>query len=106
MAREMMDIRLDDDEDLDTSTGDFRTVESTYKHQQNLLLNAKGDFKESPTVCVATNEFIDGEGKAELQREIKRQFVNDGMTVHDLSPNPQAETDSTVRIFNNSFYGE
>ena len=46
MARQMVDIHLDASEDLAVNSGDFTTVESTPQHQQQLIMNDKGDFKQ------------------------------------------------------------
>jgi len=48
--------------------------------------------------------YEDDEGKGALGREIVKEFMQDGMQVDDLSPNPDSIADSTVKIFDNAFY--
>lgn len=97
MARRMIDIKLDGD-DLyfksvtDGGDGDFIKTESTAQHQRQLLLNNKGDFKESPTVCVGAALFLDeDDGMQNLMREITAQYSADGMDVRSLSLNARGE---------------
>jgi hypothetical protein len=106
MAREQIDIMLDDTEDLfvDSVSGDFAMVESTGQHQRQLILNNKGDFKEFPDMCVGVENYMDDEGKSALIRAIAIEFMQDGMDVKDLSPNADSVADSTVRIFENAVY--
>ncbi len=102
----MIDYLLDDDEDLALPTGadDWTTAESTYQHQRQLILNAKGDYKASPTICVDVTSFIDNDDKGAVKREIAKEFMRDGMLVRDLNPNPVSISSSTAMVFNNSFY--
>jgi len=81
MAQEMMDIRLDDNGDLQIANDDFMIAESTDEHQRQLLLNTKGDFKENPTICVGAFRFVDDEQHYRLMREIHVEFSRDGMNV-------------------------
>jgi len=104
MAREMIDYLSDGEDDLKISGGDFETGESTYLHQKALLLSAKGDYKQNPTMCVEIDRYIDNDDKTAVKREIAKQFMQDGMTVNDLTPNPESLSDSEVKIFNNSYY--
>ncbi len=104
MAREMNDYLLDADDDLKINGGDWVAGESTYQHQRALLLSGKGDYKQNPTMCVAIDRYIDNDDKTAVKREIAKEFMQDGMTVNDLTPNPQSLTDSEVKIFNNSYY--
>lgn len=104
MAREMIDYLLDADDDLKINGGDFGRGESTYAHQKALLLSAKGDYKQNPTMCVEIDRYRDNDDKTAVKREIAKQFMQDGMTVDDLTPNPQSLTDSEVKIFDNSYY--
>ncbi len=81
MAVEMMDFGLDDGEDLAVAGGDFMVLESTGQHQRQLLLNNKGDFKESPTLCVGAFGYLDDEQVSDLIREVSVEFARDGMDV-------------------------
>ncbi len=104
MAREMNDYLLDDEEDLKVVSGDWVVGESTYQHQRQLILNAKGDYKANPTICVDVVTFIDNDDKSAVRREIAKEFMRDGMLVKDLAPNPESISSSTAMVFNNSFY--
>jgi hypothetical protein len=85
MARSMNDIGLNENEDLDISTGDFSIVESTAIHQQQLILNNKGDFKQNPTICVNAASYFDDENFQGLVRAISVEFTRDGMDVAEVS---------------------
>ena len=100
----MIDYAVDGNRDLKISSGDFVRVESTYAHQRSLLVDAKGDYKQNPTICVDVESYEDGSDKGAVIRAITTEFMRDGMEVVDLSPNPNATSDSTVRVFNNAFY--
>lgn len=106
MARAMNDYLLDEDEDLAIPAGadDWTISESTYQHQRQLLLNAKGDYKANPTICVDVSSFIDNDDKTAVKREIAKEYMRDGMLVKDLIPNPESISNSTTLVFNNSFY--
>jgi len=81
----MMDIGLasvSGGQDLAVSeAGDFLTVESTAWHQQELILNNKGEFKENPTICVGAFDYLDDENPQDLVRAIAVEFSRDGMDV-------------------------
>ncbi len=81
MARQMVDIHLDASEDLAVNSGDFTTVESTPQHQQQLIMNDKGDFKQNPVACVGVFEYLYDENFGELIRTICLEFTKDGMDV-------------------------
>ncbi len=110
MAREMIDYLLvavgteEEQEDLLISGGDWKQGESTYQHQRQLILNGKGDYKANPTICVDASNYIDNEDKGAVKRAIAKEFMRDGMTVKDLTPNTESVSDNTVRVFNNSYY--
>ena len=93
MARKMTDIGLDTDEDLMISGGDFVIAESTAQHQRQLILNNKGDFKESPTVCVGAFEYFDDEQLQGLIRAVSTEFCRDGMDVDEVT----LSTDGTIK---------
>ena len=89
MAKQMMDIKLSDSYDLDVSGGDFTGVESTARHQQQLILNNKGDFKQNPTICVGAVEYFDDEHFQELIRAVSIEFTRDGMDVKNVRLSPR-----------------
>jgi hypothetical protein len=81
MPIEMIDIRLDEDEDMLVAGGDIGYSESTAQHQRQLILNGKGDFKENPDMCVGAMRYLDDEGAGELARAISVELLRDGMEV-------------------------
>jgi hypothetical protein len=81
MAKPMVDIGLDEDEDLAIVSGDFTVVESTAQHQRQLILNNKGDFKQNPTIGVGVLSYLDDENYEQLIRAISIEFSRDGMDV-------------------------
>lgn len=80
----MIDIALNDTEDLAIKNGDFLTGESTAQHQQQLLLNNKGDFKQNPTIGVGAFSYFDDEHMHNLIRAVSIEFARDGMDVREV----------------------
>lgn len=89
MARQMMDIGLDTNDDLSINSGDFSVIESTAQHQRQLLLNNKGDFKQNPTICVGAFEYFDDEHMQGLIRAVSIEFSKDGMDVQSIMLSPK-----------------
>jgi hypothetical protein len=81
MARQMIDIALDEQEDVAISSGDFVFTESTAQHQRQLILNNKGDFKQNPTSCVGAFDYLHDEDYQALIRAMSIEFSKDGMDV-------------------------
>ena len=98
MATKMIDIGLTDNADTAIAAGDFTSVESTAQHQKQLILNNKGDFKQTPTLCVGAFEYFDDENIQELVRAISVEFTKDGMNVKSVA------LDQTVVINTNAYY--
>lgn len=88
MATQMMDIALDAGYDLAFEAGDFTIKESTPEHQQQLILNNKGDFKQNPTIAVGALNYLDDENFQELIRNISIEFTRDGMDVISVQLSP------------------
>jgi hypothetical protein len=87
MAMQMIDIGLKSvagGEDLAIVAGDFSMVESTAMHQQQLILNNKGDFKQNPTICIGAFDYLDDENFQNLIRTISVEFTKDGMDVKSV----------------------
>lgn len=84
MAKQMIDISLDDIEDLEIVGGDFIMRESTGQHQRQLILNNNGDFKQYPASGVGAFNYLDDENYQELTRKITTEFVRDGMDVRGI----------------------
>lgn len=64
--------------------GDFVIEESTYQHQQILLLAEKGDLKQFPTSGVASKRYLESERPDNYARAIRQEFVADGMEVTEI----------------------
>jgi hypothetical protein len=88
MVIEMIDIGLDAGFDLVLEDGDFLLTESTAEHQQQLIVNNKGDFKQNPTICVGALNYMDDENFQELVRNISIEFTRDGMDVISVQLSP------------------
>jgi hypothetical protein len=96
MAKQMIYVGLSDDEDLKITAGDFSVEESTAQHQQQLLLNGKGDFKENPTLCVNAFSYLDDEHFQGLIRAVNIEYTRDGMEIRRVSllPNGTISSDA------------
>ena len=79
------DILLDDDKDLIIKDGDFVVGDSIKQHQEILLMSDKGNIRQSPAIGVGVMSFFDDEDTDGLIREVRKQFVRDGMTVKTLN---------------------
>lgn len=78
------DMILNSDYEITAANDDFVMGESTRQHQEQLLVNAKGAFKLSPLTGVGIDEFVQDDRVADMLREIKEQFINDGMINVDV----------------------
>jgi len=92
----MLDLALDGNDDINTLSGDFICVESTYQHQRQLLLNGKGSFKQNPTICVGIYGYLDDEGLQNVLRAINIEFTRDGMKVASLALTPNGQINSNA----------
>ena len=105
MAREMMDFGMTGHKVLKIVNGDFVIVPSTNEHQVQLLKNNKGDYKQTPTVCVGLATYEDDDnGPVNVKKEIVKQFMQDGMEVVALVPNPDALVNDTATLFEDAYY--
>ena len=73
--------------------GDFAIGDATLQHQKDLLDANKGEYKESPTIGVGIQNYLNSEDAADIIREIKDQFLKDGMRVNII----EADTEG-IRI--------
>ena len=79
------DFMLSDTFDLVIENGDFKVVESTRQHQLCLLMAAKGEYKQNPTIGVELNkQILNDVGKDELESAITKEFEDDGMKIRAL----------------------
>lgn len=84
MAKKMIDISLDTGFDVAITNGDFSLEESTAQHQQQLIVNNKGDFKQDPAMCVGAVNYFDDEHFYGLIRAVSIAFSRDGMDVKSI----------------------
>ena len=70
--------------DLQIKDGDFVVGDSTFQHQQHLLLAAKGDYKYAPEVGVDAVSQLHSSNTT-LARDARVQFIKDGMTVNAIN---------------------
>lgn len=81
----MNDVLLDDEFDLLIKNGDLVIGESTYQHQQLLLLAEKGEIREFPTRGVGIRTWLLDDQAGNLNGAIKREFEADGMRVESVN---------------------
>lgn len=74
-------------------TNDLVVGDITYQNQSIILLASKGEVKEDPTKGVGVHNYLEGNNGESLAREIRSEFVKDGMTVEKVSINiPTVQT--------------
>lgn len=81
----MRDFLLTDSGDLKIENGDFAAGDATQDNQRLLLLAEKGELKHAPLTGVGLRSYLNDDGTREMLREIRRQFVRDGMSVQSLN---------------------
>ncbi len=67
--------------DLLIANGTFVNGDATEHHQRALLMTHKGQWRQHPDVGVGIEDFLDDEGPEDMLREIRKQFVRDGMDI-------------------------
>ena len=83
LNRDMEDYKHLPDGDLDIQDDLFIT-ESTYQHQRDLLLAAKGHIRDMPERGVGSVYFLSESDPEAYFREIKKEMTLDGMTVRKV----------------------
>ncbi len=93
----MKGIILNDDLTLKIANGLMVIGDTTYQNQKLLLLAEKGEFKYRPMRGVGTKRFLESSQPDELAREIRTEFIADGMTVNSIKipQNGQLSIDAT-----------
>lgn len=81
----MKDYMLGDTGDLSVDNGDFALGDSDLQHQKLLLLAEKGAYKQYPTTGVGIMTYLKDDNEADMLREIRFQFAQDGMQVDRLA---------------------
>ena len=72
--------------DIACKNGEFVSGDSTLQHQADLLEAGEGEYKQSPTVGVGLQGFLNDGDPAEMLRKIRIQFVGDGLNISQLEP--------------------
>jgi hypothetical protein len=80
----MKGILLNNDLDLAVKNGTLLFGETTAQNQKILLLSNKGEFKTTPMRGVGIGRYLENSEANELAREIRTEFVIDGMTVNSI----------------------
>ena len=79
-----MDIMLDNNVDLDLSTGDFRVDNNDKGHIESIILAQKGEWKQFPMIGVGIANFLNApmstSTRVALEKEIKLQLESDSFT--------------------------
>ena len=79
-----MDVMLDDNGDLDLSTGDFRINNNDLGHIESIILSQKGEWKQFPMIGVAMANYLNAplssEIRVAIEKEIKIQLESDSFT--------------------------
>ena len=87
MAR--VDLKVTDEGDdifINTSTGDFDTFNSDFQHQMDIILAAKGAFKEFPALGADGKRYINSSGAFTiLQRAVRANLESDGYKLKDFN---------------------
>lgn len=80
----MKGIVLNDDLSVKIVNGSMVIDDTTYQNQKLLLLAEKGEFKYRPMRGVGSKRFIESAQPDALAREIRTEFIADGMKVNSI----------------------
>lgn len=81
----MNDLRMDDDLQIDTTTGDFLINDSTNQDIYAILKAQKGQFYASPLVGVGADNYINSSIDVRaIRQEVRSQLEYDGFKVEKL----------------------
>jgi hypothetical protein len=94
----MKGILLDDDLDLKVINGTLAFGDTTFQNQKILILANKGELKQNPMRGVGAIRFIEESNPDNLAREIRTEFIADGMSVERI------KIDSDFKIDVAAFY--
>lgn len=80
----MRDIAVLNTGDIDLSSGDISTADTTDFHKKNILLAKPGDFKHAPTLGVNLRNYINSNRTERLLRSVRKNFLKVGINVVNL----------------------
>jgi len=73
------DIKLDEDFDLDISSGDIDFRDTTQEDVELVMLSQKGDWKEFPTMGFGITKYMNSVADADkFKRDLKVELENAG----------------------------
>ena len=81
----MKGIILNENLTLQVQNGSLVIGDTTCQNQRILLMAEKGEFKYRPMRGVGAKRFIETHNLDELAREIRTEFIADGMIVNKIS---------------------
>jgi hypothetical protein len=66
--------------------GDFVKGDATLKHQRDLLMSEKGEWRQKPSAGVGINKFVlDNSSADDFRGEVQSEFENDGMKISEFN---------------------
>ncbi len=87
----MQDIKLDKNDDIVITKGDFEIACSDKLHQKHIIKAEKGEYKQHPELGVGIEKYLNGEEYTAMLIEIKKHLEYDGMIINDVSVNKKGE---------------
>lgn len=92
----MKGILLNDNLSLKVENRSLAIGDTTAQNQKLLIFANKGEFKSRPMRGVGANLFLEDEKPDNLAREIRTEFIADGMTVNaiNIGSNLELEIDA------------
>jgi hypothetical protein len=88
-----LDYKNTDDGDLLFDNGDLVIHDATTQHQKDILIAAKGDYREFPDVGVDLINWLDDDALGDLPAAIQEEFEKDGMTVTKVQVTESGKTE-------------
>lgn len=83
---DVKDIRLDENEDVKITRGDFDLFESDQMHIEHILRSNKGYWFEFPLLGVGIiSEQNGSKSRQQLKQDIRRQLVYDNYSIRELN---------------------
>ena len=87
----MKGILLNDDLTFKITNGSLTIGDTTAQNQKILILANKGEFKLKPMRGVGAARFLEDSDAGDLAREIRTEFIADGMSVNNIKINANKE---------------
>lgn len=81
----MVDIQLDETGDVALTDDIAYAGDSTLQHQRDILIAAKGHYKEAPAVGVDIAMQVNESNPEQLLRSVRLELTRDGMRVNTVA---------------------